>query len=565
MGGAANGASRHRDVIVIGSGFGGALAAWALVRAGQDVLMLERGPWVARGPENWGPEGTLIRTPYFNGGSEFVAETDRGRELTASCSCVGGASVFCGAVSLRYREADFLPDPDIVTDSGSVWPIGYDELRPYYLEAERVLGVAGHAGLDPTEPPRRERYPARLPPLSEVSRRIAEGASSLGLTPFRLPLAISFAGNGNGDGHASGTARRNGAGAGDPEQGGGPECVECGSCDTFACALGAKNDVASRVLPRLIARGLELRAETAVTGFDVEGGRVAGVRCLDRRTGEVLHLTADRFVLAAGALGSAHLVLASGLEARNPAGDAVGRYLTRHCSAIVYGAYGWLPGHADRFHKQIGIHDYYFGDARSRSLPGKLGGIQQVQTPSISTVEAVMPAPAMPLLRPLVSRITGLLALAEERPRYENGVRLDRSETDEVGLPRLIVEHRYDQRDLDARALLVKRAREIHRATGSRAHYVHRIDTFSHAIGTLRMGSDPERSPLDPECRFRGLENLFVVDGSALPTGAAVNPSLTISANALRVGEVIAREALGEGRGSASRLAATTGAGRGTR
>ena len=247
----------HRDVIVIGSGFGGSLAAWPLVHAGLDVLMLERGPWVARGPDNWEPDGTLIRTPYFNGGSEFVADTLGGRELTASCSCVGGASVFYGAVSLRYREEDFLPDPEIVTDSGSEWPFGYEDLRPYYLAAERILGVAGKAGVDPTEPPRERGYVAAPTRLSEVSRRIGDGARSLGLRPFPLPLAISFRGNG---------AERAGA-----------ACVECSTCDTFACAVGAKNDIASRVIPTLVRRGLEVRAETAVTRLACEGDRVVGV------------------------------------------------------------------------------------------------------------------------------------------------------------------------------------------------------------------------------------------------------------------------------------------------
>ncbi|MDT8436188.1 MAG: GMC family oxidoreductase [Gemmatimonadota bacterium] len=527
---------RHRDVIIIGSSFGGALAAWPLVHAGRDVLMLERGPWVRRGPENWEPDGTLIRTPYFNGGSEFRAHTAKGVELTSTTSCVGGASVFYGAVSLRYRERDFLPDPEIVTDSGAEWPIRYADLQHYYQAAERILGVAGRAGVDPTEPARVAGYAAEPTSLSEVSRRIGEGARSLGLRPFPLPLAISFA---NGAGH--------GGRAGDDAtaaDGGLPfgTCVECATCDTFACAVGAKNDVASRVLPRLIARGLELRSDTAVTGLVAEKGRVTGVRCEDRRTGETYDVTADVVVLAAGALSTPHLLLAAGLHERNPAGDVVGRYLTRHCAAIVYGAYPWIPSHSHEFHKQLGIHDYYFGDDNPRGPSGKLGGIQQVQTPSMGTVEAVMPRATHPFLRQVVTRVTGLLVLAEERPQYDNHVRIVPEETDDNGLPRLEVEHRYADRDLAARRRLIARAREIHRAVRSPAQYAHRIDTFSHALGTVRMGHDPQRNPLDADCRFRGLENLYVADGSALPTGGGVNPSLTIAANALRVGAgIVAR------------------------
>ena len=504
------------------------MAAWPLVHAGLNVLMIERGPWVKRGPGNWEPAGTLFRTPYFNGGSEFYAHTQKGRNLTASCSCVGGASVFYGGVSLRFRERDFIPDPEIVTNSGSRWPFSYEQLRPYYLAAERILHVAGVAGLDPTEPRREQDYPAEPSGLSEVSKRIGEGARSLGLRPFPLPLAMMFASNGSGPRGRS-------------------ACQQCGTCDTFACAVGAKNDVATQVLPTLMTRGLDLLPETAVTRLVMEAGRIARVECLDRTDGSRRTFTADRFLLAGGAISSAHLLIASGVHEQNPAGDSVGRYLTRHCAAIVYGGYSWIPNHADQFHKQLGIHDFYFGDPDGSGPVGKLGGIQQVQTPSMGTVEAVVPRILNPLLRPLVTRSTGLLALAEERPQYANRVSVDLSETDEVGLPRLIVEHEYSDRDYAARQQLIDRAKQIHRSAGSPVQHTHRIDTFSHALGTVRMGDDPARDPLDADCRFRGVDNLFVVDGSALPTGGGVNPSLTIAANALRAGDRIVMRAREEG------------------
>lgn len=532
------------------------MAAWPLVHSGLDVVMLERGPWVPRGPGNWEPQGTLIRTPYFNGGSEFFAHTARGRNLTASCSCVGGASVFYGGVSLRFRERDFFPDPEIVTDSGSRWPITYEDLRPYYLAVEQILLVAGEAGVDPTEPRREQGYPARLTELSEVSRRIGEGARSLGLRPFPLPLAMTFASNGadpDGSGHSSANGSTNGV---DPQR---SACQECGTCDTFACAVSAKNDVATQVLPRLVALGLNVHSETGVTRLLLEGNRIAGVECVDRRTGERHTLTADRVVLAAGAIGSAHLLLSSEIHERNPAGDLVGRYLTRHCSAIVYGGYSWISDHSHKFHKQLGIHDYYFGDADGSGPAGKLGGIQQVQTPSMGTVSAVMPKILHPFLKPLVTRSTGLLTLAEERPQYDNHVRVDPNETDDAGLPQLIVEHKYSSRDLQARQALITRAKQIHRAAGSPVQHTHKIDTFSHALGTVRMGDDPARNPLDVDCCFRGVDNLYVVDGSALPSGGGVNPSLTIAANALRVGERIVMRWRDEAH-SSSRSSAAVGA-----
>ncbi len=508
----------HRDVLVIGSGFGGSLAAWPLVDAGFRVLMLERGPWVERGPENWLPHGTLTRTPYYPEEGHFVAHTDRGRGTGRSCSCVGGPSVFYGAVSLRFREEDFRPDPEIVTDSGARWPLTYEDLRPFYTGVEELLGVAGAGDEDPTEPPREAGYPAALPPISPVSATLSDAARKLGLRPFRLPLAINF---------------------GDVDPGRDP-CRECATCDTFACAVEAKNDLAVRVLRRLQRMGMELRADTVVTRLIAEDGRVAGVECRDRVSGQSYTVTADTVILAAGALGSPHLLLSSGLEALNPAGEMVGRYLTRHCSGISFGAYSWMPRHEGRFHKQVGINDFYFGDSEGRGPPGKLGNIQQTQTPSVGTVAFETGRLAAFLLSPLIRRLTGLLVMAEDRPRFRNRVLVDPSSLDELGLPRLKVEHRYDPRDLEARDSLAARAREVHRAAGSLATYFHKIDTFSHALGTVRMGEDPTTAPLDPQGAFRGLDNLYVTDGSALPTAAGVNPSLTIAANALRIGTGLA-------------------------
>lgn len=516
--------TRHREVIVVGSGFGGCMAAWSLVGEGVDVLMLERGPWVDRGPRNWAPEGTITRTPYYReAGPLYRARTEgRGGEEVRACSCVGGPSVFYGGVSLRYREADFEPDPEIVTDSGARWPLTYDDLRPWYRKAERILSVAGRAGEDPTEPGREAGFSAAPDELSHVSRVVAEAARELGLHPFRLPLAINYG--------QSGEDRKT--------------CIACETCDTFACAVEAKNDLATRVVPGLVKRGMELWPETAAVELHADDDGVA-VACLDRRSGERRTVTADRLVLAAGALATPHLLLTSGLAEHSPAADAVGRYLVRHCSGIVFGAYPWLPRYEERFHKQIGIHDYYFGDPDGRGPPGKLGNIQQTQTPAMGTVRGEVGRLAGVMLTPLVRRATGLLVMAEDRPRRRNRVYPDPDELDELGLPRLVVEHGYDSRDLEARRFLADRAREIHRTAGAWATYFHDIDTFSHALGTVRMGEDPELHPLDPLGRLRGAENVHVTDGSALPTAAGVNPSLTIAANALRIGSAMARSRRG--------------------
>jgi len=581
----------HRDVVVVGSGFGGVLAAWPLVRAGLDVLMVERGPWVSRGPHNWAPEGTLTRTRYYDDDRYRVNTGGAGRGAGA-CSCVGGPSVFYGGVSLRFREEDFRPDPEIVGDSGAAWPFGYDAMEPFYARAERILGVAGRAGEDPTEPPRSCDYPVSPDELSHVSSVMAEAAETLGLRPFRLPLAIHYGegpamaganveeGAGNAEERAGNAEESSGnvkedagnveEGTGNVEHGGRRRspgagkrraCARCGTCDTFACAVGAKNDLASRVIPALLRRGMELWSETAVTRLEVENGRIEGVECVEVDGGARHRVRADTVILAAGALASPRILLASGLEEKNPAGDAVGRYLTRHCSGIVFGAYLWIPRYEGRFHKQIGVHDFYLGAPDGEGPPGKLGNIQQTQTPNMGTVEAETRALEAFLLRPLVRRATGLLVIAEDRPRYENRLRIDPDEADELGMPRPVLEHRYHPRDLAARQALARQARRIHRAAGSPATYHHEIDTFSHALGTVRMGEDPRTSPLAPDGHFRGVENLYVTDGSALPTAGGVNPSLTIAANALRIGAGIA----GRAREGASRSGKGSGREKGRR
>jgi choline dehydrogenase-like flavoprotein len=262
---------------------------------------------------------------------------------------------------------------------------------------------------------------------------------------------------------------------------------------------------------------------------------------VDRITGERSTLAAERFVLAAGALATPHLLLASRLDGCNPAGASIGRYLMRHRNAVVFGVYARQPNPERAFDKQIAIHDFYHGDPALATAPtGPLGGIQQL-TPPVELVRAYLPFGVRDPAATLVSHATGLLVIAEDQPRRENGVAIDWTRCDRFGLPRLRVCHRHSERDEAAAGALVVRAKQILRETGARITYVHPIETFSHALGTVRMGVDPDASPLDGSGRFRGLDNLYVTDASALPRSAGVNPSLTIAANALRIGSELAR------------------------
>lgn len=501
------------DAVVIGSGFGGSMAAHALVRAGQTVLMLERGDWVSRGPHNWMPgEAGLLTSHYSMDAPYRVLDLAGDRELGAF-HCVGGPSVFYGGVSLRFRVEDFEHDPEIAAGSDARWPFAYRDLEPYYGEVERILGVAGETGGDPTEPPRSTPFPQAPAPLSPTSRLIADAARGLGLEPFRVPLAINY---------TAGARNR---------------CIACGTCDGYACAITAKNDLATTVIQPLLRHGLELRTNTVVTRLVTDGSRISAVEWVDRMTGRKGISLGRRIVLAAGALASPHLLLAARLQRLNPGGHTVGRFLMRHYTEAIFGVFRHQLDPADHFHKQLCIHDLYFGDPCRRHPRGKLGGIQQLATPGQALVRAHLPRVLGSACTPCLSRLNGLLIIAEDQPQYENRVALDPGATDRFGVPRLVVSHRYTSRDLAAGRTLASKAKEILHRAGAWACYRHRIGTFSHAVGTVRMGVDPRTSALDLDCRFRGVENLYVVDGSGMPTSGGVNPSLTIAANALRAAQ----------------------------
>jgi choline dehydrogenase-like flavoprotein len=244
-------------------------------------------------------------------------------------------------------------------------------------------------------------------------------------------------------------------------------------------------------------------------------------------------------VLAAGALATPQLLLASGLQRLNPGGHVIGRYLMRHYNKIVFGIFPHPPNPGGGFHKQLAVHDLYFGDSALKYPRGKLGGIQQLATPPVGLVRTQLPLVIGPVCARWVGHLTGLLTIAEDQPQYENRALLDGAALDCVGLPALQVTHRYSERDRAASRALVEAASAILRRAGAWALYRHRIDSFSHAVGTARTGSDPRTSAVDSECRFRGIENLYVVDGSVMPTSAAVNPSLTIAAIALRAAHIL--------------------------
>ncbi|QES88589.1 GMC family oxidoreductase [Rhizosphaericola mali] len=505
------------DAIVIGSGFGGSMAAKKLVDAGLRVLMLERGDWVHRSiEENWGAKGPIELSDFYDKSSMLYVPVGGNKPTMGMYACVGGPSVFYGGVSFRFREQDFEKNEQIEGKDAQGWPLAYNDIEKYYSQAEAILNISGETGIDPTEPYRSTPLPQHAPTLAKISQKVKASAQKLGMHPFSLPLAINYE-----------DTNRN-------------KCINCKTCDTFACAISAKNDLATTLIPQLIAKGMQLYCNMVVTKLNYKNGRLTSVDCISKSDKKRYTFHAEKFILAAGALGTPHLLLSSGLQHFNPGGQVVGHYLMRHMNSIVFGIF---PGTADkegRFHKQLAILDYYFGHPDFPNL-NKLGSLQQMPTPPASIVENELKGIVGKVLSPAVKLLSGLLAIVEDQPQYNNGLAIDANNKDIFGLPRPIINHSYSIRDITAMKILTKEGKRIMKGAGALSHYVHDIRTFSHAVGTVRMGFDKRTSALDENCQFRGIENLYVTDGSVMPTSAALNPSLTIAANALRVGELITK------------------------
>ena len=507
------------DAIIIGSGFGGSMIAKKLVENGWNVAMIERGDWVERGAENWAPTASLDLTPYHDKSQPYKVVKGGNKKYMGTYACVGGPSVFYGGVSFRFREADFHPPKEIIGASKARWPIDYGDLSPYYDEAEKVLNISGVAGIDPTEPKRMQDFPQKVGPYAAISQKIKTAAESLALHPYRLPLAINY----------EDTNRQ--------------ICQSCTTCDTFACAIEAKNDLATVILKDLVRKGMTLLDGTLVTKLTPKQGKIEIVQCLDLKSNKNFSMQAKKVILSAGALGSPHLLLSSGLDALNPGGALIGRYLMRHANAITFGIFPIEANKENQFHKELAIMDYYFGHKDIMYPKHKIGSIQQVSTPPSKLIEQFAPKPMGKILGKCIKYSAGLLAIAEDQPQFKNNISIDKSNKSKFGMPNPIISHEYTKRDLAAVKILSKKAKAILQKTGFWIHYTHMIKTFSHAVGTVRMGEQPTLSVLDKYCQFRGLSNLFVVDASCFPTSAAVNPSLTISANALRVGDYLVEQA----------------------
>jgi choline dehydrogenase-like flavoprotein len=491
------------DAVIVGTGFGGSTCAYSLARSGMKVLMLERGDWARRDRGDWDSRAILLEKSYKGPSALFVQQyEDAQHKKVLENEVVGGMSVFYGGASLRLRETDFAR-----------WPISYDELEPFYTEIEHAIEVHGVSGVDPSEPKRSKDYLHAPIALTPPAKRILKAGQALGLSPFQMPMAINF----------SNPLRT--------------LCIRCLTCDGFPCQIEAKNDLTMTLLKQAQDVGTDIVVGMQVIRVVESGGKARAVLCVDRASGKEFEIVAPIVIVAGGALQSPGILLRSGLD-RFPQSDLIGRFLMRHCNAVIAGVFPFRTNIQRDFHKQVCFTDFY-EDFRARDKVAT-GVVQDISSPDSVVLKHFAPKGFKNAAYFSSKFLQNLLCVAEDEPQFENTVTLS-SLTDAFGVAQMQVTHHYSLRDCERRDYLVRQAKQVLRKAGAFFFHTYQIDSFSHGVGSVRMGSDAADSVLDRHCRFRGIDNLFVVDGSVFPTSGGVNPSLTIAANALRVGEYIAQ------------------------
>ncbi len=503
------------DILIIGTGAGGGTIAHALATSGARILLVERGDFVPQEDENWSPEAVWKDLRYRT--HESWLDED-GREFRPYTHYnVGGNTKFWGSVLYRLRREDFqeLQHADGVSPA---WPIDYETLAPYYDRAEHLYQVRGSLGEDPTEPPRGP-YPFPAVPHARGMARIAERLRAEGLHPSALPLGLINPGAADG-------------------------CRLCATCNSFACRIHAKSDAdVIAVRPAVARPNVTLWTNACARRLltDPSGARIDAVEI--ERNGAIERVPAALVIVACGAINSAALLLRSASDA-HPDGLAnssglVGRRYMAHLATMLEGV-RWGKND-DEFQKTLAINDFYLPGPHA---PFPLGQIQsQGRTQPLmakvvgdSWVYKGIEMRHIPLWAygEWVSRATDWLAMTEDLPDPDNRVRLAPD-------GRIVLDVR--QNNLRAHALLVDTLRDILGRLGywSPKVFAHRAGTknTTHQCGTLVFGTDPRTSVLDPYCRAHDVPNLFVVDASFFPSSAAVNPGLTIAAQALRVADHI--------------------------
>ena len=506
------------DVIIIGTGAGGGTLARHLAPSGKRILLLERGDWLPREPQNWLAQDVFVDNRYVSpdtwydaGGKPFAPQVHY---------FVGGATKLYGAALYRLREGDFgeLQHVDGVSPA---WPISYDELEPYYTLAEQRYQVHGARGEDPTDPPASAPYPK--PAVSHEPRiqQLSDDLAAAGYHPFHAPCGIRLE---------------------EPDM---PHsvCVRCMNCDGFPCVVHGKSDAeVFGVRPALEHPNVTLMIDSKVVKLETspDGTSVAAV-VVERDGVEERH-SADLVVVACGAANTASLLLRSAGE-HHPNGlangsDQVGRnYMFHNSQAVLALSEEENP---TVFQKTLGLNDFYFRGGDDFAFP--LGNIQMVGKSQAPMYRGEKPgetrlAPQWSLER-IARHAVDFWLSTEDLPVAENRVTLDRDGNIQLA---------YRATNDAAKQRLYAQLKSMLGHLGMhQGHLLPRhaymkneipVAGVAHQAGTARMGSDPASSVVNADGRAHELDNLYVADTSVFPSIGAVNPALTAMANAIRVGD----------------------------
>ncbi len=513
------------DVVVVGSGPAGGTMAAELAATGKRILLLERGDWLPRERANWESEEVFGEGRY--GAPETFYDHEDKPFHPGMHYVVGGNSKVYGAALFRLTPADFGE----VRHHGGIspaWPVSYDDLEPWYVRAEHLYKVHGKHGEDPFAGEASQDY--AYPPVQHEPRiqALSDGLESLGMHPFHLPIGVDLV----QDEHGRPTHDS--------------PCIRCDRVDGFPCLVGAKSDAETiAVRPALAAHpNLELLTRATVRRLvtDDSGRTVTGVET-EMADGSVRTFAGDIVVLSAGSILSAALLLASASD-RHPNGlanssDVVGRHYMRH-NNIALMALSKDPN-PTRFQKTLSLNDFY-GPSKDWDYP--MGNIQMLGKSDDWQVKGE--APKMLRWGPdfgyqaAASHSLDFWLAGEDLPLPESRVTLRsdgsvklalRPDNNTEAVERL--RNRFDAMLSDL---------GVHSKSFARGLYLHKnmdVAATAHQAGTVRFGTDPASSALDLDCKAHDLDNLYVVDGSFMPSIGAVNPTLTIIANAIRVSQLI--------------------------
>ncbi len=497
--------SNGPDIVIIGSGMGGATLAASLAPTGRRIVILERGDDIADTPA-CRDASAIFAQGVFRPDEQWFTPQGEGFN-PGNYYYVGGNSRFYGAVLIRFRAEDF-GEMHHLGGTSPAWPISYADFEPWYQAAETLYEVRGTLGEDPSEPHHSGTYPFAAVADEPSIARIRAQLAAAGVSPSSLPLGVD--------------AERWLAGGQTP-------------WDAFPDPAGSKKDAASVGLATALQfSNVELIKCAHVTQLVMgDENQITGVDYI--KDGKTCRLEPDLTVLSAGAVNSAAILLNSANEAF-PTGlanrsDMVGRnFMNHNCSALL----AIHPFRRNRavYQKTIQFNDFYLGGGPEDAPLGNVQLLGKINGPILAS-QTGLPGPFAAWM---AGHSVDWYAMSEDLP--------DRDSRVTVKNGAIVLD--WKRSNWKTHEALVAKTRAVLKRAGSPIVLARAFDrkTPSHQCGTTCFGDDARSSVLDVHCRTHDHRNLFVVDAGFLPNSAAVNPALTIAAQALRVGEHIKQKDL---------------------